>query len=485
MYIVALGLSVLTFLAVVAWYWRSPAFSLFHPLTFYIAFHGLLFVVRPIFAYIYNYQGLYYAYEFNPSESDKLTVIYAANLGFVVFSAFCLRAGSVPMIFKSTPAVAEERRRLSQIFVWVIAICGPLAAWSLAKSYAPPTLSTEMVMDGATGVFINTGSNGYVTDLQLMAVSMSALVIWLGRFRPITFLPLLAFVVFRAGTGGRGPFIAALVTVALFYLYEKRLRYPAFRIVLAGVAGIIMFNAVGADRGQAIRVAVGLEEPSIYEDSDNNRNGPLESMDFGNKEFFEYLVYAIPQRTGTYGYFLNNFQVFTEPVPRAIWSGKPVGEPFRRFYLFDYGYPIGMTRSLPGEGWYSLGWLGVIIWCGLWGHLLGVIYRRFVESEQNTFQTVFFIIFVPTLIVAFRDGTLITLAKQTGAYFAPVFVWWILAKYMGVPRARELAAASLQRAGNVLRRPSAPPASAAPLPAAVRRRREALARNGPHDPVAE
>lgn len=475
MYIVALALSVLCFIGVLAFFWRSPSFSLFHPLTFYSAFHGLLFVVRPIFAYVYDYRMLYYAYQFTPSESDRLTVIFASNLGFLAFALFCLRSGSVPMQFRNSPVVQEERRRLSQIFIWVIAICGPLAAWSMLRGYSSTT-DQSMVLDRATGVFINTGSSGYATDLQLMAVSICALIVWLGRFRPITFVPIIAFVLLRAGTGGRGPFVAALVSAGLFYLYEKRLRFPGMRVVLAVVLVTSLFTAVGADRGASIRVALGLEDASLYEDSDEGKLRPLESMDFGNKEFFEYLVYAIPQRTGTYGYFLNNFQVFTEPVPRKLWPGKPVGEPFRRFYLFEYGNPIGMTRSLPGEGWYSLGWLGVIMWCGLWGHLLGLIYRRFVNSEQTTFQTAFYMVFMPTLVVAFRDGGLITLVKQTGIYFTPIVVWWLLARYMGVPRAKDLAAliAGRASAGGAVAAPRAAVAAAL-LPPAVQRRRAMLA----------
>ena len=148
----------------------------------------------------------------------------------------------------------------------------------------------------------------------------------------------------------------------------------------------------------------------------------------------------IPQRSGTYDYFLDNFQVFTEPVPRILWPGKPVGEPFRRIWLFDYGFPIGMTRSLPGEGWYALGWLGVLIWCGLWGHVLGSVYRNFVRGPQTTFQMACYMVFIPTLVVAFRDGALLSIVRQTGVYFTPIAIWAIMAKYTGVPNANQLRA---------------------------------------------
>lgn len=485
MYIVALGLSVLCLLGVVAYFWRSPAFSVFHPLTFYCAFHGIIFVIRPIFAYIYEYKGLYYAYDFTPSDADKLTVILASNLGFLVFSFFSLRAGNSAMQFKRSAANMEERKRLSKVFVWPLAICGPMAAYSMLKTYsATNSVYAGLTLDQATGMVINTTSNGYIADMQLMAVTLSALLIWLSRFRPIAFIPLIFFVIARAGTGGRGPFVAALVAAGLFYLYEKRMRYPAWQIVLAGMLVVTLFTTVGADRGAAVRQAVGLEAPDTLSRSNDDNEGPLESMDFGNLEFFEYLVYVIPQRSGTYGYFLDSFQVFTEPVPRVLWKGKPVGEPFRRVWLFEYGYPIGMTRSLPGQGWYSLGWTGVIIWCALWGHVLGTIYNRFVRGPQTPLQTASYLVFLPMLIVAYRDGTLITLVKQAGVYLTPIAVWWLAAKYSGVPKSLDSARRMLKRqhesgAMTTPYEPSAHTANRAAgkgnrLPPAVRRRRAAL-----------
>ena len=68
-----------------------------------------------------------------------------------------------------------------------------------------------------------------------------------------------------------------------------------------------------------------------------------------------------------------------------------------------------MTRSLPGEGWYAWGWFGVIVWCGLWGYVLGLIYRKFVEGSQSAFKTAAYMIFVPILIIGYRDGTLVTM----------------------------------------------------------------------------
>lgn len=482
MYELALIFSVVCLIAVSFVFVRGPAFSLFHPLTVYIAFHAVVFVFRPILSYLLGYELIYLAYQFTPSPSDKLTVILASNLGFLTFAFFVLRAGGVAMRFKQDMNLDLERERLKPVFFWVFATLGPIGIYSLAmvlgSTFATGIGYEGMIRDAATGITINTTSNGYLVEAQLMLASLSAIVAWLYRFRLIALLPLIGFVIYRAGTGGRGPFITALVTVGLLYLYENRRRFPTLKVALLLAALIPIFNAVGEDRGASVRRLIGEEVPSeVYAGSRVDEKF-LEGMDFGNLEYFEYLVYAIPQRSGTYGYFLDTLQVFTEPIPRVWWPGKPIGDPFARIKLFDYGFPIGMTRSLPGQGWFSLGWLGVVIWCGLWGWLLGTIYRKYVQSGQSTFQTLAYMLFLPILIIAYRDGQLITIFRQGLFFLAPIGLCYVYARLLGIASIQELrtrmpgeAPAELPQDGPVLA-----PTTAA-VPPAVRRRRMALAQH--------
>ena len=485
MYEAALALSVVCFLLVAGYFARSPSFSMFHPLTFYSAFHGFIFVFRPIVARINDFNLVYRGYQFTPSPSDKLTVILASNLGFLAFAFFCLMSGNVAMRFKQDGFAVAERERLKPLLFWVFAICVPIGLYSLVKGWNGAAMTgfgyDTMIMDAGTGTFVNTIGNGYLAEAQLMLATCGALTAWIFRFRLFALMPLLAFVVFRAGTGGRGPFVTGLVTVGLLYLYEHRRRMPSLQIGALLVAVVLIFNTVGNDRGLAIRKAIGNDTTSTVFVQNRADERFLEGMDFANLEYFEYLVYAIPQRTQTYGYFLDNFQVLTEPIPRILWKSKPIGAPFNRIYLLDYGSPIGMTRSLPGEGWYSLGWLGVIIWCGLWGYVLGLIYRRFVQGSQNAIKTAAYMIFVPILIVAFRDGQLVTVLRQGLFYIGPVILWFYVARLVGVPSAvtmRAAAARRLQRRGGSDTPPAPQPAeharAFAALPPAVQRRRAAL-----------
>ena len=83
MYDFLLLASCLVFLGTCIAYARHDAASLFHPATIYLAFHGFIFVIRPIFARIYDFDLVYRVYDFIPSIADKITVILGANLAML------------------------------------------------------------------------------------------------------------------------------------------------------------------------------------------------------------------------------------------------------------------------------------------------------------------------------------------------------------------------------------------------------------------
>lgn len=449
MYEFALALSAFCFIAVVVSFAFHPSFSIFHPLAIYSAFHGFVFVFRPIVAWIMNYGLIYQYFQFTPSIDDKLTVIYASNLGFLIFAATCWRSGNRVMAFKLDQARLEERVRLRPLFFLVAAICVPIGAYSLATGWnlaaTTGSASSGMVHDVATGASINVSSNGYLVEAQLMLASCGAIFAWLFRFRLIAVVPILTFVVVRAGTGGRGPFVTALATIGLLYLYEHRRRMPGAVFLAVLPVLLIVFQLIGDDRGASVRRIFGNDATSQVFGPSRVGERPLEGMDFANLEYFEYAVFVVPQRSHTYTYFTGNLQLFTEPIPRVLWKNKPIGAPIDRIHLFRYGNPVGMTGSLPGEGWMSLGWTGVILWCGLWGWGLGNIYRKYVDGTQGTIQTIAYMTFVPILIIAFRDGQLITIFRQGIFFFAPIALWWTLARVVGVPTAVKARTALVRR----------------------------------------
>ena len=426
MYPILLVASLALFLVVVAGYVRSEISSVYHPITFYLLFHGLVFAIRPLFAYWYGYERLYLSYNFMPSPATKTTVIVAANLGLIAFVAAAWRSGSVRLRVRQSIAERAFRTQLVPPFLVAAGLMAPIALQSLIAVYGAGY--EGMRLDAHTGVAINTTGNGWLYDAQLMLVPMGVLVAWTFRFRWWSLLPLVGFIIVRSGTGGRGPVVVACAATALLWLFDHRRRWPTLPMVAVALALLAGFYAIGRERSV---VRTYLEEGRVVEFRD--RPGFMESMDWANLEFFEYVAETVPRKTGTYGYFVDNLQVLTEPIPRKLWPGKPIGPPIRMFNLFDYGKPIGMTYSLPGYGWAQLGYLGVIAWCGLWGWALGRIYAAFARSRQGNFEVAAYFAFLPIFIIAFRDGVVITVLKTGVFYLTPVLVWMLAARALGIP----------------------------------------------------
>lgn len=419
--------------AVAFLYSRSPAASIFHPATFYLLFHGFVFTLRPIIARIYDFQYLYYRAEFHPTLGEKVTALLVADLAMCVFVAVSVKFASAPPPFSGNWRADAVRRQVRGPFLGVFAVLAPVALYSLLDYWiVSASASSTMLLDVATGVQINTDRNGWFTLAQLMLVPLTAIFAWLYRFRWWALLPFVAFFFLKAGTGGRGPFVVAAILLILLFLLEKRRRWPEWRSVLLLVVAAVAFNTVVVDRGKAIR-SLFVEDYSRPGEIKSDEH-PLDHPDFGNLEFLEYAVHVVPDRTGTYDYFLNNLQIFTEPVPRVWWPGKPIGPPIRLFNLMDYGRPLGWTWAVPGVGWMSLGWPGVAIQAMIFALLYGWLYRRFAAKNASVFMVLFYLVMVSATVVTFRDGGLLTILRQLPYYGGPIALTWMLCRLFGGER---------------------------------------------------
>lgn len=422
MYTAMLIMGVVLYIAVNVYYARSGLLSVFHPFTYMSLFHGLIFVFRPILVYYRDYGIIYRTYGFTPSLSDKLTVLAAADLSFVVFAAVCLGVGNMPMVFKGDRSRAAERMALQPTVWGMLVFLLPIAVYSLLRTFNGE--ASTMVLS-ANGVVINTTTNGWISDAKLLLVPICGIAAWVFRFRVWSLMPLLGFVLLKFASGGRGPAVVSIAMFLLYFFYDRRVKLPAGRLLAAGALIIMAFGAVGQDRGAGLRHALGLTiggRDDVQHTAKRENLRFLEGMDSANLEYFEYIVWVVPKRSGTYDYFLSNLQIFTEPVPRVLWKSKPIGPPVQMINLFDYGFPIGMTYSIPGTGWFELGWFGVAIWSAFWAFALGWFYRWFVTGGQTAMRVIIYFSMLATLIVVFRDGQLLSFVRVIPFYLGPVLL---------------------------------------------------------------
>lgn len=426
LYDVTLLFGLALWIALTAYYLSKPYASILHPFTAYSFFHGILFVIRPALAYYREYDAIYVLYQFRPALSDKLTVLLAADLGFVCFFLAINRFGNLAFDNLKHSRIAQPPQ-VSRGLIIMLLIVVPLASYIMYDTMrARGAGEWSMVVDRATGIMVNTVSNGYRDNLHQMLIPVVVLLAWLGRFRLVALLPLVLFIVAQASTGSRWPFVIAIIATAGLYACYIHARWVNLKLIGLFAVAWLAFSTVVLDRGSQIREAMGLQSSGATVNNAGMRF--LEPMDYANLEFFEYLVYVIPQRSGSYDYFVMNLQMFTEPVPRVLWPNKPIGAPIQNFYLFDYGRPIGMTYSLPGAGWYQAGWLGVMVWCGLFGAMFGWLYNWFVRNSKNPYVVIIYALLFALALQIFRDGILTTIGKMSLFTLLPVGLWLLFDK---------------------------------------------------------
>ncbi|MDG5750159.1 O-antigen ligase [Qipengyuania sp. XHP0211] len=428
MYDFLLLASCLVFIGTCIAYARHDAASLFHPATIYLAFHGFIFVIRPLFARFYEFDLVYRVYDFLPSLSDKITVILGSNLAMLVFVFTALRVGGQP-VARSPDALEFDRLRrdftgpilLTCVLLAPLALAAQFATW---ERRVDPYLT--MARDAGTGIMVNVEANGWFMESALILAPLSVFAVWLLRYRPLGWLIFAIASVLMLGSGGRGAFVFAATAIAIIFLLERGRRWFDPRVAGLGILAVLVFNAVVIDRGQSLRSMLGSDLDGGYTTAHDL--DPLEHMDFANLEYFEYIVYAVPQRTGSWDYFAHNLQIFTEPVPRSLWPDKPIGSPVKFFELWDYGTPIGMTISLPGAGWMSFGYVGIAIYAALFAWLYGAIYARLLGRSATPVAMLAYALLAATTIVVFRDGILLTLLRQLPFYFGPFLLVLLFAR---------------------------------------------------------
>jgi hypothetical protein len=396
-------------------------------------FHGLVFVVRPLFAYFYDFQVMYDAIGFQPTEWQKTTVLICTNLTLIVFTVVCMRLANDPLTFQQSSTERANRAVLLRSFwPWAIVIAS-LGLWAVV--WGLQFLSTGSIdqirqLDSRTGAGHLVGVNGYFISLPLMLASLGAIIVYLGRYRTWTWVLFGLYALLKLGTGGRNQVVTGLVMIALFYLFDHRRKWPGWAIVVVVAFGWMVFDQIGTDRGAGIRNALGMEAAEHMVIRDRSPEKPLETMDLANMEFFEYYVWAIPEKTGSYNYFVHNLQILTEPIPRALWPGKPIGPPISMYQLYRYAAPLGITVSVPGTGWAAMGFVGVVIWSALFALLYGGAYRLFARSSGGNLTVITYVVFASTSVVAFRDGEFITILKVLQFYFVPVLVLLGISMYV-------------------------------------------------------
>ena len=424
----ALAAQVLVWGIVLGVFLASGQASIFHPLTAYLAFHAIVFVARPLLIHYFAFDTVFGYMMTSPSEEVFLRTLAITSLSLVVFSVSCWLAGRTELRFTSRqPLPFSPAQRLALIVTTALLL--PIVAYSIHAG-----MTGAVTGENRGGVYVLTGASGYTAEAQYMIGPLLCLWLAATRFSPAALVPLLLYVGYRSyGGWSRWTILLMFLALSLVYAWQKRIRWVPVWSILLAIPLLMLFMELGKNRGFVQEWLVTGTKPRQNE-APLSRPEALklkyDTQEFANFDYLCFIVQVVPERTGTFTYWTQYLQLFTEPIPRALWAGKPVGAPISFFNLNSYGNFLGLTVSLPGDGWMSAGWVGVVVTMSVVGVLLGLAHRWFWNHNNSNAVALCYLIGLAMVPQWYRDGG-ISIAKFLFWNLSPPLLWLVLAWLMG------------------------------------------------------
>ena len=428
----ALYAQLIVFLAVVVAFGLSRSASLFHPLTFYLLFHFIVFVLRPLMVYYLHFEGRWLYMGFRPSPDQFMFTLFVTSTAMLIFAAVCWPMAKTDIDFSKVNFI-EFTSAQTKAIAWTWILLGPWAIYSAIYSSqvvdydgisADDTSGgIQMTFDMTAGITIYLNTTGYLTDAQTMLGPLSIMLMWRYRFALWSWIPLIFFILYRAFLGaGRWPMITMIFTLVLLQLLRTKKKWFKIKYFAVFLPIFMLFQSVGFDRNLLRDAITGKQTEVPKFKDDRSWLQKQDNPDFANFEFLTFILAVVPEKSRTYTYFTQYLQLFTEPVPRILWRDKPVGMPIKMINLNNFGNFIGLTNSIVGDGWMSGGWIGLLLTMTIVAGVLGIYHRRFWQRPDNPSSVMLYCMFLPLTIQWFRDGG-ISIAKFILFTFLPILVW--------------------------------------------------------------
>ncbi|WP_321806158.1 O-antigen polymerase [Burkholderia sp. BCC1993] len=414
--------------------------SMFSPLFWYLIFHFVVFIFRPALGELFDFNAVWDYIGVTPDESDLALTHIVVAAGLISFTGgyfFSINKKSAVYSEKTTQNYAISTKTV--VIVWLI--LGPIAIYSMLSAGLGISAggANYANMTTVNNISINTNENGYILDAQFLLVGLCVILLYQQGFKARSFMPLLGFFFIRSYVGGgRWSIVLTTLAVALLYLYSKKKYWPPRRWIFYGLPIFALFGVLGQDRS-FIR---GLIDPSLASTTVEHSIGdslliPFQGPDFANFDTLTIILKFVPAVTKTYTYGVQYLQIFTEPIPRVWWPGKPVGAPIQLFNLNDYANFFGLTRTSVGDAWTSAGIVGVVLLHVAYGMFFATTYNWFMRNSHKPINAMMYICFCALFIQFFRDGWIISFFKFPALTIAPVVLAAAVNKFLGIKRGRQ------------------------------------------------
>jgi O-antigen polysaccharide polymerase Wzy len=419
---IALAAQVVLWIAAIWIFAVSRQATIFHPVTAYLGFHGLVFVLRPILVNACGFDTNWTYMQFQPSDEVFMRTLAVSSVAMISFVAVCLYTGRSRISFGTQNAPEFTSRQRKALLITTLLLT-PAVAYSI---YA-----TRSGIEGnrVNGIYILTNSTGYINEAQNFVMGLLCAWMVATRFHWFNLFPAALYILYRTWFGwSRWTILLFFLLVVMTYCWYNKRKWMPFWSVGLAIPILVLFNLLGHNRDLLKSYLLGQEAPTVdYEpgmSAGAKLKRSLDTQDFANFDFLNYVVWLVPDRTGTYTYGAQYLQLLTDPIPRILWKGKPVGPPVRTGVdMGAYGNFLGLTVSLAGDAWMSGGWIGLVIILSIAGWLLGLAHRRFWRDIEKPAYCLLFLVGLAMVPQWYRDGGIISIAKFLSFSVTPILIW--------------------------------------------------------------
>lgn len=256
-----------------------------------------------------------------------------------------------------------------------------------------------------------------------MLIGLSSAVYQRRKFAVLSFCALgIALLIWFIYHGSRSSTI--LVAIVLFgSFYASRMRTPNLLVFLIfAVVLTLTVGFIGAYRAVFSDFAASTQGHTLTDFILNSFGFMLRAESSGfadvsiNEDFgmaaaaVRYVPYEIP-----YNYGYSFLQLFTQWIPRAVWSGKfyPAGEVWDIFhraantslYVNGAGFVSGPAPTIVGSYYYAAGFFGVMLGSFLSGIMLKIFWAYTLALPENV-RTIFIVAIAPIGYMEANNPTL-------------------------------------------------------------------------------
>lgn len=390
-----------------------PTLSIHHPLSWYLIFHWLVFVLQPLVSLsmgstvVQDYMGVTFT---DIEYRDGFLVV---NVALLAFYAGGILSDLGRAEGRATPKADFQFVAFKRSVIACFILLAPLALYSAWKTLGGFTLThyedqaSDVVMEMVNGVIINTNQVGYFVEFKNVLATLIFLTCVALRFNKLALSLLAFYIAYRLYLGWqRVHAVVLLVQVGMYFLYVRGRSWPKTSWVIAGAVAVPFFSFLGQNRDYIKNLLNG----ETGETAGGEGTSFWEGLDFANFDFLLYILRVVPDLSQTFTYGTQYLQLITEPIPRVFWPEKPIGPPVVLVDLMQYGNFVGLTKSIVGDAWMSFGWAGVILLLLFWGYALQTAYTR-MFLKGSPIAAVFWIALLPYSMQLFRDGGVVSIAR--------------------------------------------------------------------------